>query len=353
MRVKDTGSISIRLLTHNIRYATESPFKGEVPWRDRRSLLCNNLIFNTRHNPEALICLQEVLHDQLLDIRRALDGTPHGQDPPSSSSASSSSVPPSSSSALPADLLAPRPAWAYIGVGREDGHERGEYAPIFYRPSVWSVQHFETIWLSETPDRPSRGWDAASIRILTVGIFQHRASHRHVVVFNTHLDDQGTRSRTEAAKVIMRAAERFADPDYVLIPPPPPPPPGHPRSTLTFPVLLAGDLNSPEGQGAHGLLNAPRSPVQDVRELVDGRLVAGEHYTFTGFKGGPDPPSVIDFLFLGPREQTRDRGLLLHGEMAAPPPWLVTSYVVLPNRAADCPVYMSDHRAVVADLVLR
>jgi hypothetical protein len=44
--------------------------------------------------------------------------------------------------------------WAYIGVGRDDGKEKGEYSPIIYRPRVWRVDGWRTVWLSETPDRP-------------------------------------------------------------------------------------------------------------------------------------------------------------------------------------------------------
>ena len=41
--------LPIRLLTHNIRYATNSPFKGEEKWGVRKSRLINELSFNTAH----------------------------------------------------------------------------------------------------------------------------------------------------------------------------------------------------------------------------------------------------------------------------------------------------------------
>jgi hypothetical protein len=46
--------------------------------------------------------------------------------------------------------------WAYIGVGRDDGKEKGEYSPIIYRSRVWRVESWRTVWLSETPDRPGK-----------------------------------------------------------------------------------------------------------------------------------------------------------------------------------------------------
>lgn len=90
--------LPVRLLTHNIRYATDSPFKGEEKWDVRKSRLINELSFNTAHCAESFICLQEVLHKQLVDILSGLNSK--------------------------------KKAWAFVGVGRDDGLEAGEYSPI-------------------------------------------------------------------------------------------------------------------------------------------------------------------------------------------------------------------------------
>jgi len=147
--------LPIRLLTHNIRYATQSPFKGEEIWEIRRPRLVSELGFNTSHCAESFICLQEVLHQQLIDIL--------------------------------SDLSSIKETWKYVGVGRDDGHQAGEYSPILYRPRVWELRKRKTIWLSETPDRPSKSWDAASTRILTVAVFRHRSTRKTVVAMNTHV----------------------------------------------------------------------------------------------------------------------------------------------------------------------
>lgn len=90
--------LPVRLLTHNIRYATNSPFKGEEKWDVRKSHLINELSFNTAHCAESFICLQEVLHQQLIDILSSLNSKDK--------------------------------EWAFVGVGRDDGLEAGEYSPI-------------------------------------------------------------------------------------------------------------------------------------------------------------------------------------------------------------------------------
>lgn len=107
--MKVFGALSIRLLTHNIRYATTSPFKGEEKWSVRKSRLINELSFNTAHCAESFICLQEVLHQQLVDILAGLNGK--------------------------------EKAWAFVGVGRDDGLEAGEYSPIcmFFSASIFPL----------------------------------------------------------------------------------------------------------------------------------------------------------------------------------------------------------------------
>src|SRR5690349_5342013 len=50
--------------------------------------------------------------------------------------------------------------FAFIGKGREDGKQAGEHSAIFYRKSRFKVLQSGDFWLSETPDKPSLGWDA-------------------------------------------------------------------------------------------------------------------------------------------------------------------------------------------------
>ncbi|KAJ9649004.1 hypothetical protein H2199_000917 [Coniosporium tulheliwenetii] len=257
-----TQPLPIRLITHNIRYATARPFKGEEKWPVRLPKLLAELKFNTLHNPEAFICLQEALHHQLVDILQGLNS----------------------------GIADPKQQWSYVGVGRDDGKQAGEYSPILFRRTSWEVREFETIWLSETPDVPSKGWDAGSIRILTKAVFQHRESGREVRGFNTHLDDRGEKARLEAAKMIVKEVE---------------------RDHAELPVFLAGDMNSETHQEAYRVLNSPESPLRDLRDAVpEGR---------------------------GPKGKDM---------------WDVKGYAVLESRFEDG-VYSSDHRAVVGDVELR
>lgn len=300
-------ALPLRVISHNIRYATTSPSKGEELWPVRAPRLLTELRFHTVYNQEAFICMQEVLHNQLVNVLTGLNND-------TSTNASYVQV----------DLTPQSDEWSYIGVGRDDGKQAGEYSPIFYRPAIWQIEDSKTIWLSKTPDVPSKGWDAASIRILTVGRFRHRASGRQVLMLNTHLDDQGSRSRQKSAELITDFIR-----DYL-----------HQHGNATeLPVILSGDFNSEPTEEAYQYLNSPASLLRDIRDRVPPERRYGNENTSTGFSEEHVSPKRIDFIFAGPLDNATFDVSATKG------------YAVLANRFDDG-VYISDHRAVVGDFVL-
>ncbi|KGO63170.1 Endonuclease/exonuclease/phosphatase [Penicillium expansum] len=262
------------------------------PWAERKQLLLNEFEYETRHCGETFICLQEVLNNQLGDILAGLNQ----------------------------DAEPEEPEWEYIGVGRDDGHEAGEYSPIIYRPSVWEVLHWETVWLSETQETPSKNWDAASIRIVTIGVFTHRGSQNTVLAMNTHLDDQGSQSRLEAAYIITGKISEYSQNKF---------------AKLISGTFLAGDFNSEENQEAYQELT---KSLLDAYKEVDNSRRYGNHITWTGFGYEDEPASRIDYVLVRPAGT--------HGQRLA-----VIGYAVLGNRFDDG-VLCSDHRAVIVDLTL-
>lgn len=85
------------------------------------------------------------------------------------------------------------PEYRYVGVGRDDGKQAGEYSPIFYRTASLKLVRTLTFWLSETPTEVSVGWDAALERICTMALFEDRAEKKRFFVFNTHFDHRAGR----------------------------------------------------------------------------------------------------------------------------------------------------------------
>ncbi|KAF2422438.1 endonuclease/exonuclease/phosphatase family protein [Tothia fuscella] len=283
-----TVLLPVRVLVHNIRYATTSPFLGEQLWALRAPKILNELKYNTRHINESFICLQEALNGQVNDILTGLNSDVAGQ-------------------------------WSYIGVGRDDGMTAGEYSPIFYRPDTWTLIGNVTKWLSETPDVPSKGWDAASIRIVNIGNFEHTVTKHHVLVMNTHLDDQGAQSRVESAKQLRTYIYTYLA-----------------QAPYPLQTALVGDFNSDPTDEAYGILTAADSPVRDLYMRCPLELHYGHNNTYTGFGSEPNLKAErIDYILTG-----KDAG------------WVPQGYAVLENRFDDG-VYVSDHRAVVGDWVIR
>ncbi|ETI19439.1 hypothetical protein G647_09273 [Cladophialophora carrionii CBS 160.54] len=334
--------IPIRILTHNIRFATDNPDRAEKLWPDRFPHLSSHFKYHTRPHfapPTTLVCMQEVLHEQLLDLHQKTFNT-------SSSSASANATATRSANDNDND-------WTYVGVGRNDGKTKGEYSPIFFRQSAWKCIHFETVWLNETGQVGKKGWDADSVRILTCAVLesvpashshgsqQHHASTKRVLAMNTHLDNEGEISRRESAKVILAVASRLRA-----------------RFSPGF-TFLCGDLNSRPDGDAYQILNGPGSGFVDARRLIpdneDGKIYAfGNDLTFTGFPEDPAATGAerIDFIHLGvPQDMSLDgQGQ----ELDAHNPFrdMVQCYGVLPNRFDDR-VWLSDHRGVVVDVLVR
>ncbi|KAF8846489.1 endonuclease/exonuclease/phosphatase [Acephala macrosclerotiorum] len=283
-------ALGVRVISHNIRYPPKQLWWGEKPWSIRCPRLCAELVYNSLHPASTFICLQEVIHSQLIDILAALN---------SDTEADSS--------------------WASIGVGRDDGKEAGEYTPILYRPAVWKVEWVQTKWLSENPDVPSRGWDAACVRIVTIGVFRHRTADREVVVMNTHFDHHGGIARAESAKLILRLVQEY---QWFY---------GEARGARN--VVLTGDFNSRQRDEAYKIMTGSDSGMLDVRTCIPEDRRYGHAKTFTFFGGlGGMAHQVIDFIFCNSAGH-----------------FSVKTFGVLEN-VFDDGVYLSDHRALVCDL---
>lgn len=92
--------------------------------------------------------------------------------------------------------------YSMIGEGR-DGGNSGEYSAIYYKSKKMSLIETETFWLSETPEIPSIGWDAAINRITTLGLFKMVNSSMDVLVYNSHFDHLGKIAREKSAVLIL------------------------------------------------------------------------------------------------------------------------------------------------------
>ena len=101
--------------------------------------------------------------------------------------------------------------YAYVGVGRDDGDNEGEYSAIFYLKDKYEVEDSGTFWLSETPEKVSVGWDAACTRICTWAVLVNKKTGEKYVHLNSHFDHVGIEARKNSVKLIIEKAKEYTD----------------------------------------------------------------------------------------------------------------------------------------------
>lgn len=185
------------------------------------------------------------------------------------------------------DMSEQLPHFKHIGVGRDDGAEKGEHSSIFYDTRRFELSDNGTFWLSDTDiHSPNKGWDAALPRICTWGIFTDKQSDKKFIFMNTHFDHVGTEARRESAKLILEKAREFA---------------------ADLPLVLTGDFNVDEQNEAYFTL-AESGFVRDAYELAE--IVYAPNSTFNGWGKSIRPKGRIDHIFVTEPFQSRKFGIL-------------------------------------------
>ena len=97
------------------------------------------------------------------------------------------------------------------GVNRSDGKESGsgEVVGIMWDPKIVKKIEVGTFWLSETPDTPSKGWDARYYRTATWGLFEHLPTGKEFLYINTHLDHESVTAQVEGMKLIANKFKEY------------------------------------------------------------------------------------------------------------------------------------------------
>ena len=198
-----------------------------------------------------------------------------------------------------------------VGVGREDGKEKGEFSPIFYRKDRFKELKSGTFWLSETPQMVSKGWDAALERIATWVVLKDKTSGREFIFMNTHFDHIGDIARIESAKLLKNKSIELAE---------------------DLPLILTGDFNLvPESEGIKTLIESDgKNTLVNSSSVAD--ITYGPDWTTCGFDNRPfHERKVIDYIFV--------KGIKK-----------VDKYAVLSEMLND--IFLSDHCPVLAQIKL-
>lgn len=168
---------TLNVASYNVRTHTPKDYEHGDGWTQRVDYLCDVIRFSDFD----IFGAQEVRYEQLTDMLARLDG------------------------------------YAYIGAGRDDGKRKGEFSPIFYKKERFKLLDSGTFWLSETPDRPSKGWDAKYPRICSWGVFKDKELHRKFWFFNLHMDHKGIEARRESARLIVNHIKECCGKDANVI----------------------------------------------------------------------------------------------------------------------------------------
>jgi endonuclease/exonuclease/phosphatase family metal-dependent hydrolase len=247
--------------SYNIRYKNANDsINGEV-WTKRCQVICDQLNFMS---PD-IFGTQEVLWSQLQDMKKALDG------------------------------------YDYIGIGRDDGKRGGEHEAIFYKKDKLQLLNHGDFWLSETPEKPGLGWDAACIRICTWGKFSAkvpdlnqrrglfnrgpRYQEKVFYFFNLHMDHVGVVARREAAKLVVAKIREIAQGE---------------------PVILTGDFNVDQNDEIYTIFTKS-GLLKDSYDAA--RIRFAENGTFNAFKTNYFTTSRIDHVFVSPSAEVEAYGV--------------------------------------------
>lgn len=178
------------------------------------------------------------------------------------------------------------PKYDYIGVGRNDGKKGGEHAAIFYRIDKFELLGHGGFWLSETPEKPSVGWDAVLPRICTWGHFKYKDTGFEFLFFNLHMDHIGKQARVESALLVQQKMKEIGE---------------------NLPAILTGDFNVDQTHRSY-LALTESGTLRDAFEVADLRYATNG--TFNGFDSDNYTESRIDHVFVTPTFHILKYGVL-------------------------------------------
>ena len=252
---------TLKIMSYNIRL--DNPGDGRNAWPNRK----DRLIDLVKQTAPDVLGVQEALHHQLVDMLKGLD------------------------------------EYSMVGVGRDDGKQKGEYSAILFRKDVFELRDQNTFWLSETPRvAGSKSWDAAITRVATWARLLHKPTQTEILAVNTHFDHIGKESRLKSAELIREKISEIAG---------------------DLPVVLTGDFN----------FTRQDPPYQALMKTGGLTLIdsapSDPPGTFCGFEVGAMECKAIDYIFYSPH-------------------WALERYEVIPsNNGRD---YPSDHLPVLVDI---
>ncbi len=185
------------------------------------------------------------------------------------------------------DIKTALPYYSFSGHGRDDGKEAGEHSSIFYKTVKFELLDKGDFWLSETPEKPSIGWDGKCCKRITSWIYlKDKKSKKKFYVFNAHYDHEGQVARRESSKLMLTQIKDIAG---------------------NKPVILMGDFNGDHNSEPYQII-ANSNQLKDTYQMVD--FPYANNNSFQNFGNLIKGKEVIDHIFVTPQFSVSKWGIL-------------------------------------------
>jgi endonuclease/exonuclease/phosphatase family metal-dependent hydrolase len=205
------------------------------------------------------------------------------------------------------------------------GPKYGNTVPHDFNTILFDPERLEPLdsggfWLSETPARHSRGWQARVARCATWALFVLQGTDLRILHMNTHLDHVSALARREGSKLIVEKAAEVSD-----------------RAAGDRVIILTGDFNARPGSRTYK--NLVEAGFVDTYHAVGNEDDEAAN-TFHAFRGAsyrdahPDQgPRRIDWILLqDPKGHLR-----------------IESHKIIHDADESSGLYPSDHYPILAD----
>lgn len=244
------------IMSFNLRLLTLTDL-GKKKWSKRKDYAAEIV---TKNNPD-IICFQEAKGSQPEDM---------------------------------AELL---PNYRIIHYDRGDG----EGLAIAFK------QHYKLLekgvfWLSETPDKQSKGFGATFYRICVYAALENTSTGEKITITNVHLDHISSKARSEGIKLVIQRMSKFSGA-----------------------LAICGDFNCSVGSDGY---NAANEILQDSQAVAEVSETGGTFHDW----GTKDPKEPIDFIFISEH-------------------YKVNAFEILDENKDG--LYYSDHYAIMSTVMLK
>ena len=201
-----------------------------------------------------------------------------------------------------------------VAAGRDDGAQKGEACPVFYRLGRFDKLESGTFWLSATPEVPgSVGWGAALTRIATWVRLYDKTVKDTLLYINTHFDHISDSARMMSSGVLLGKVRELAGNEQFII---------------------TGDFNAAPGSLAIERMKEGNLAVDSY--TISESVPTGEDYTFNGWKDESDGRR-IDYIFVrnGMKVLSHETHRVIENGVFISDHWPVEARVAISEKAVS------------------